>query len=319
MNALSSVPGDAKASGHGMSPAQFGDLYQDLRRVGWDNRERRGALRHLTPDRILAAVAEVRVGQTVTMAAPLAGSAADNPEPGTRHMKHLPGEASPFAGLSFAEDQLALNIHGNADSHIDALCHVSYRGTLYGETEPGSVTSQGAASLSIDDARNGIVGRGVLLDIPRWRNVEWLEPGEFVTADDLSRAAESQRVTIGAGDLLFVRVGHRLRRDTLGPWDVADARAGLHPEALALVADQQVAVLGSDGNSDTAPSLARGVQFPVHVLAINALGLHLLDYLQLEDLRSACQTTGRWSFLTVIAPLRLPRATGSPVNPIAIL
>ena len=302
-----------------MPSGQLHELYERLRRRGgWDDGNGRGALRHLTPDRLLTAAGEVRLGRTVTMAAPLAGSAADNPEPGTRHMKHLPGEASAVAGLSFAEDQLTLNIHGNADSHIDALCHVSYRGTLHGGVEPGSVTSQGAALLSVDDARDGIVGRGVLLDIPAYRSVGWLEPGEYVTTDDLRGAAEKQQVTIGPGDLLFVRVGHRLRRDTLGPWDVADGRAGLHPEALTYAADNQIAALGSDGNSDTAPSVVDGVAFPVHVLAINALGLHLLDYLQLEDLRAVCQAVGRWSFLAVIAPLRLPRATGSPVNPIAI-
>jgi kynurenine formamidase len=302
-----------------MSASQFQERYDELRRRGgWDGGDRRGALRHLTPDRLRAAAVEVQLGRTVTMAAPLAGSAADNPEPGTRHMKHLPGEASPVAGLSFAEDQLALNIHGNADSHIDALCHVSYRGSLFGGTEPGTVTSQGAASLSIDDARDGIVGRGVMLDIPRWRNVDWLEPGDFVTTEDLAGAAEKQQVTVGPGDLLFVRVGHRRRRCELGPWDVSAARAGLHPQSLTWVADHKVAALGSDSNSDTAPSLVEGVEFPVHVLAINALGLHLLDYLQFEDLGSVCQTAGRWSFLAVAAPLRLPNATGSPLNPIAI-
>ena len=62
-----------------------------------------------------------------------------------------------------------------------------------------------------------------------------------------------------------------------------------------------------------------GIAFPVHVLAINALGLYLLDYLQFDDLVPTCEAAGRWSFLCVIAPLRLPGGTGSPVNPIAIL
>jgi hypothetical protein len=70
---------------------------------------------------------------------------------------------------------------------------------------------------------------------------------------------------------------------------------------------------------DTAPSLAAGVELPVHVLAINALGLHLLDYLQFEDLVPLCEATGRWSFFCVVAPLRLPHGTGSPVNPIAVM
>jgi kynurenine formamidase len=88
---------------------------------------------------------------------------------------------------------------------------------------------------------------------------------------------------------------------------------------MEFLAERQVAVLGCDSNSDTAPSIVEGVAFPVHVLAITALGMHLLDYLQLDDLQSLCDAAGRWSFLAVIAPLRLPGGTGSPVNPIAIL
>ena len=303
-----------------LSGAEFRALYERLRgQVPWGPDDRRGALNHITPARVASAAGEVRLGRTVTLASPLAASAADNPEPGARHMKHLPGEPSGVAGVSFAADQLAMNIHGDVDSHIDALCHVSYSGTLYNGVAPGAVTSQGASELSIDDARDGIVGRGVLLDIPRLRGVQWLEPGDHVTAADLAAAEAAQQVRVGPGDLLLVRVGHRMRRDQLGPWDVAASRAGLHPGAMEFLAERQVAVLGGDGNSDTAPSTVDGVAFPVHVLAINAMGMLLVDYLQFDDLMAHCETAGRWSFLCVIAPLRLPGGTGSPVNPIAIL
>jgi kynurenine formamidase len=303
-----------------LSGADFRALYERLRgQVPWGPADRRGALNHITPARVAAAAGEVRLGRTVTLAAPLAASAADNPEPGARHMKHLPGEPSGVAGVSFAADQLAMNIHGDVDSHIDALCHVSYEGALYNGVAPGAVTSQGASELSIDDARDGIVGRGVLLDIPRFRGVQWLEPGDHVTAADLAGAEAAQQIRVGPGDLLFVRVGHRLRRNQLGPWDVAASRAGLHPQAMEFLAERQVAVLGGDSNSDTAPSAVEGVDFPVHVLAVNAMGMYLLDYLQFDDLIAHCETAGRWSFLCVIAPLRLPGGTGSPVNPIAIL
>jgi kynurenine formamidase len=299
---------------------EFAALYARLRkRVTWDAEDRRGALNHITPARLAVAVSQVRLGRTVTLAAPLAGSGPDNPEPGSRHMKHLPGEPSPVPGLSFAADQLVMNVHGDVDSHIDALCHVSYGEALYNDVAPGAVTSQGASVLSIDEARDGIVGRGVLLDIPRLRGTRWLEPGDHVTVAELDAAEAAQQVHVGPGDVLFVRVGHRLRRDELGPWDVAQSRAGLHPETMEYLAERQVAAVGSDGNSDTAPSLVDGVAFPVHVLAINAMGLHLLDYLQFEDLVPLCEAAGRWSFLCVIAPLRLPGGTGSPVNPIAIL
>jgi kynurenine formamidase len=230
-----------------------------------------------------------------------------------------PGDQADPAGLTFARDRLSGNVHGDVDSHIDALCHVMYRKTLYNGVPADAVTARGARQLSIEVARDGIAGRGVLLDIPRLRGVAWLEPGDLVTAAELAAAADAQQVAVGPGDLLFVRTGHRRRRTELGPWDTASQRAGLHPAALEFIAERKVAVLGSDSNSDTMPSAAEGVQWPVHVLAIHALGLHLLDYLQFGDLVPLCEATGRWSFFCVIAPLRLPHGTGSPINPIAVV
>ena len=301
--------------------ADFEALYQKLRSgSGWASADRRGALNNITQAEVLAALGEVQLGRTTTLAAPVESQVtADNPDPCVHQMTSPAGDQADATGLSFAMDRLAMNVHGNADSHIDALCHVMYRAVLYNGVAADSITASGASELSIEVARDGIVGRGVLLDIPRLRGLPWLEPGEHVTADDLIGAEAAQHVRVGAGDLLFVRVGHRRRRTALGPWDAAGARAGLHPTALEFMAERRVAVVGSDGNNDTAPSAVDGVEFPVHVLAINAMGLHLLDYLQFDDLVALCEAASRWSFLCVIAPLRLARGTGSPVNPIAIL
>ncbi len=303
-----------------MSASDFTALYQRLRQAAdWGPADRRGALNNLTPAQVLAAAGEIRLGRTVSLEAPIESYVTpDNPDPSQHQMTGTGNQADP-SGLTFATDRLAINIHGNADSHIDALCHVMYQAALYNGVPADTVTGAGASELSIEVAKDGIVGRGVLLDIPRLRGVRWLEPGEHVTADDLTRAEDAQQVRVGRGDLLFVRVGHRQRRAELGPWDAARARAGLHPTALEFVAERGVAALGSDSNNDTAPSAAEGVDFPVHVLAINALGLHLLDYLQFEDLVRLCREAGHWSFFCAIAPLRLDRGTGSPVNPIAIL
>ena len=289
-----------------MDAADFEALYRTLRRTSrWGSADRRGALNNITPTQVLAALGEVQLGRTTTLAAPVQSQVTlDNPDPCVHQMTSPAGDQADPTGLSFAMDRLAMNVHGNADSHIDALCHVMYRAVLYNGVAADSITASGASELSIEVTRDGIVGRGVLLDIPRLRGLPWLEPGEQVTADDLIEAEAAQHVHVGAGDLLFVRVGHRRRRTALGPWDAASARAGLHPTALELIAERRVAVLGSDGNNDTAPSAVDGVEFPVHVLAINAMGLHLLDYLQFDDLVALCEAASRWSFLCVIAPLR---------------
>jgi kynurenine formamidase len=309
------MPGDA------LDAAAFRSLYRRLeQRSTWGTSDRRGALNNITPAHVLGAVGEVRSGKTVSLARPVEDRpSADNPEPCRHEMTGGTDDHAHGAGLHFAMDRFVMNVHGNADSHIDALCHVIYNNKLYGNISVDTLTPTGASALSIDVAGDGIVGRGVLLDIPLVRGVSWLEPGDHVTVDDLTAAESAEHVRVDRGDLLFVRVGHSRRRAEVGPWNAADARAGLHPTAMEFLAERRVSVLGSDGNNDTAPSMTEGVDFPVHVLAINAMGLHLLDYLQFEDLAELCQQDDRWSFLCVIAPLRLPAATGSPVNPIAIL
>src|SRR5580700_1355093 len=306
-----------------LSEAEFRVLYERVRRTSaWGPGDRLGTLNNISPAEVVAAASDVRDGRTVSLAAPIeTRAAADNPDPAVHQMTSSADDTDDTdgaSGLSFATDRLAMNIHGNADSHIDAPSHVIFDGKLYNGVAADAVTATGAAELSIDLAGQGIAGRGLLLDIPRVRGVPWLEPGDHVTADDLLAAESARFDRIEQGDLLFVRVGHRARRQALGPWDAAAARAGLHPAALELLAERRITVLGSDGNNDTAPSAVEGVDFPVHVLAINAMGLYLLDYLDLDALAELCAAMHRSSFLCVVAPLRLRKGTGSPVNPIAV-
>ena len=115
-----------------------------------------------------------------------------------------------------------------------------------------------------------------------------------------------------------MRTGHARRLAELGPWDTARAKAGMHPTIATFLAERSVVALGSDGNNDTAPSTTEGVDFPIHVLALNAMGVHLFDYLQFEDLVPHCEATQRWDFLFVAVPLRIVGGTGSPLNPIAV-
>jgi kynurenine formamidase len=303
-----------------LSAGEFRALYDRVKRMSLQGpADRRGALNNISASEVVAAASGVWRGRAVSLGAPMESEVAlDNPDPVVHQMTHVGISSGSASGLSFAMDRVTLNIHGNADSHIDALCHVIFDGMLYNGLSPGAVTAAGTTELSIEVAGSGIVGRGVLLDIPRVRGVPWLEPGDHVTADDLIAAEAAQEVRVEPGDLLFVRVGHRSRRRALGPWDAANARAGLHPAAVELLAERRIAALGSDGNNDTAPSAAEDVDFPVHVLALNAMGLHLMDWLQFDDLVAVCEELNRWSFLCVVAPLRLRAATGSPVNPIAI-
>jgi kynurenine formamidase len=297
---------------------EFQALFAQVRT--WGRWGPRGALDTLTPERVAAAARLVRSGTTVGLGLPIGTRrGAATPVPAEHRMTLLPDADGGPAGLHFAKDYIGLDYHSEGHSHIDAFSHVAYDGALYGGRPASAVTAAGAAAGAIDLARDGIVGRGVLLDVPGVRGVRWLEPGDHVVTADLEAAERRQGVRVGAGDVLLVRTGHTLRMAGLGPWDTAAATAGLHPRAAAFLAERQVAALGSDGNNDTAPSAAEGVAFPIHVLALNAMGVHLLDYLELDALLARCVEAGRWEFLVVVAPLGIEGGTGSPVNPIAVL
>jgi kynurenine formamidase len=293
---------------------EFRELFDAVSNWGrWDEGGERGALNHLTPARVAAAARLVRSGTTITLSQPLETEARiDVPEPADHHMTMLPGDDG------FAKDYIGLDYHNDGQSHIDAFCHVAFEGLLFGGSPASSVTAQGARADTIDVLRDGLVGRGVLLDVPRTRGVPWVEPGEHIFREDLEAAERAQGVRVEAGDILLVRTGHTRRLAELGPWNTPQAKAGLHPRAASFLADRCVAALGSDGNSDTAPSTTEGVGFPIHVLALNALGVHLLDYLQFEDAARHCEAVGRWEFLFAAAPLRIAGGTGSPINPTAI-
>ena len=205
---------------------------------------------------------------------------------------------------------------------MDALCHVAYRGKLYNGLSPDIVTSKGASAMDITAVAKGIVGRGVLLDMPRLFGLKWLEPGHSVTVEQLEAAEKAQGVALREGDIFLFRTGHSRRRTELGPWNNGyDGRgqAGLHATTLRMLHARKVAAFFPDGDGETIPADVEGVAYPIHALQIAAMGMACADSLQFEELVEVCEEEGRWEFLIVAAPLRIPGGTGSAFNPIAIL
>jgi kynurenine formamidase len=303
-----------------MTAREFRELFDTVSNWGrWDDDGQRGALSHLTPARTAAAATLVRSGVTVALGQPLRTEARiDMPEPADHHMTMLTDVDIGSGSVRFAKDYVGVDYHNDGHSHIDAFCHVAFEGSFFDGKPAASVTAEGAQVGAIEVLKDGLVGRAVLLDVPRVRGVRWIEPGQHVFPEDLEAAEREQGVRVGPGDILLVRTGHARRLGEFGRWDTREAKAGLHPAAALFLAERQIAALGSDGNNDTAPSTTEGIGFPMHVLAINAMGVHLLDYLQFEDVVPHCEAAGRWEFLFVAAPLRITGGTGSPLNPIAI-
>jgi kynurenine formamidase len=304
-----------------LDAAGFRALYESVSNWGrWGAGDQRGTLNELTPEMVVSAAELVRIGESISLSHRLdTHPGIDNAEPAEHRMTMLADVDVGSGSLRFAKDFIGVDYHNAPHSHIDALCHVAVEGSLYNGAPVSSLTEEGATVEAIEVLRHGLVGRGVLLDVPALRDVPWLEPGEEVFPADLEGCERRQQVQVRSGDILLVRTGHARRQSELGPWDTDRAKAGLHPNCARFLAAREVAALGSDGNSDTAPSTTEGVAFPIHALALNAMGVHLLDYLQFEDLAIACDREGRWEFMFVAAPLRIVGGTGSPLNPVAIL
>lgn len=308
-----------------VTPEWLATAFEQTKNWGrWGADDQRGALNFITPERRRMAAALVRDGTTISCARDLAvETSPENPRPAHHHMLvagDVAGASSMRTGMGGTGDYIGVAFHGMATSHIDALCHIVVEGRLFNGFDAAEVRSTGAMKDSIEVARDGIVSRGVLLDLPRLRGVPWLEPGETIGPDELSRAEAAAELEIGEGDILLVSTGRDARRAEHGPWDpYSTGLAGLSPRCIPWLDERNIAVLGCDGVSDRLPaSNIEGWPLPIHQCCLVGMGVHLLDNLALAELAGACAARGRWEFFFVVAPLRIPGGTGSPVNPIAM-
>ena len=270
----------------------------------WGKQDELGALNFVTPELRRRAAALVRSGRAVTLAREVSVTGTEGIRRGTYEMLSEGGGSRDFVGMIF---------HGFALTHLDALCHAfTPDGRMYNGFPATEVGPQGARRLGMEKiGAAGICGRGVLLDVAASKGGP-LTPGTPIFVDDLEVAETRQGIRVGSGDLLFVRTG-------AGPRNTRERRAGLHPECLPWLRGREVAVLGSDGDSDVAP-LPGFERFAsaMHSVAIPYLGLPLLDNASLDELGQVCQEEKRWQFLLTVAPWRIRGTTSSPVNPIAL-
>jgi kynurenine formamidase len=316
---------EANVSSDTPSGADLERLYESLKNWGrWGTDDQRGALNHLTPAHRAAAAALVVDGTTVSLAHdfPVRPSP-DNPYPAQHHMLAAGDarEGTGIPGYEASSDYVGAQVHGLGITHIDALCHMFVHGEMYNGAPATDVRSSGALRNSVMALADGLVGRGVLLDIAAARHVPYLERGDMVSLADLEAAEVAEGVQVGQGDVLMVGTGRDLRRAQAGPLNPGvDGMVGLHPECLPWLHERSIAVLGSDGISDGMPGLGvPGWPFPIHQIGITAIGLHLIDNMDLGALGEQCAALARWAFLFALAPLRIEGGTGCPVNPIAVL
>ncbi len=213
-------------------------------------------------------------------------------------------------------DRLELDYHGGFFTHLDALCHVVYQDRIYNGLDfRQTITQDGCAQLAITGLKDGIVTRAVLIDVPRLRGVPYLEPGTRVYREDIEAWERQAGVKVGPGDALLVRTGRwALRRAPSG----VGPGAGMDASFLPLLKDRDVALFGSD-TSHELPNNIPGLDLTViHKFTIVARGMNLLDNLDLEAAAEVAARLKRWEFMLTVNPLRIPKGTGSPVNPLAL-
>ncbi|MEV8531569.1 cyclase family protein [Streptomyces sp. NPDC051211] len=322
---MSSNPADAPApppAGPGreasVSREEFDALFEAVRTWGRWAAADRGAWNRVTAGHVQRAAALVRSGTVVPMGRPWdTRPGPDNAKPALHYMSDLGDVEAPEP--STYKDFLAVDYHGKGVSHLDALSHIAYRGQLYDGRAAREAVDAGGARFGAVPALGPLVTRGVLLDLPAVLGVDWLEPGRAVHARDVVAAEKALDVAVGDGDAVLLRSGHLRRRRETGPWNPDAASAGWHVDAMPLLAGRAVSLLGGDGDNDVRPSPVEGLHSPVHALAITAMGVPLLDNLDLEPLSAACAEAGRYAFMLVVTPLNVPGGTGSPVNPVAVL
>lgn len=296
----------------------------------WGPDDEIGTLNFITPDAIARASRLVTAGKVFALGIPLQR---EGPQSGTRQrfnpihsmfrdggdQPRTPAEVEAMEGYGGSDDWIVMPLQ--CATQWDSLAHIFYEGKMWNGYDASLVTSTGAAKNSIDKTIDRIVGRGVLLDVARWKGVRALEPGYAVTVDDLEGTAAAEGVEVERGDILLVRTGHMTRYLDRSDWHYFDldpfpgvsvyTAPWMHAKEIAAVASDNYAV-------EVRPSEIIGFRNPFHVCAIPNMGLTLGEIFYLEALAEDCVADGRWSFLLVAPPLPVTRAVGTPINPYAL-
>lgn len=316
-----------------MEAPYVGDLLKDAPKTWgkWGPDDEVGALNYLGAAEVLDAVRSVRKGKVFTLQVPMGNPVGDPVWPGRRGAERyqildeghwISGKGPVFAGgIHYADDAMSAFLQGS--TQYDALGHVWYDGQLYNGYDARSTIGGMAKASVLPIAERGIVGRGVLIDIAKYRGKENLEKGETFTHEDLIAAAAAQGTEITPRSILVIRTGwiETYFRDGREEFYDGFIEPGLtySPELVAWFRDMEIPNLVTDtiANEVTVDPVS-GVALPLHCALMRNLGVTFTEICDLRALSDDCSADGRWDFLYTAAPLKVVNGTGSPVNPIAV-
>ena len=286
----------------------------------WGPDDQRGTLNLITPDKTREAAALVTDGVSVSLGHFVSEEEAIDSQtfaPTQHWMTRVdPETGEPLAAL----DAMSFSMHDGQLSHMDALCH--YRTEVDGKRlifngYPQNLDADGCKDLAIDKMGPGYVTRGVLVDMPLLRGVDWLDPSTPIYVSDLEEWEEFAGLTIGAGDVMLVRTGRWIRREVEGPWDYANEAPGLHASVLPWLRERGVALLVGDAVNDVQPSGVEGLRRPIHQVTQVNIGLPLVDNGYLLDVSREAASRERWEFMISWQISKVPGGTAGPFNALA--
>ena len=308
----------------------------------WGPEDEFGTMNFLTPQKRLEAIQVVKEGVTISCQRPIEflpsvdydGTTAA-PAKRFSYLYRRTSNPGYYKGGFLGNDSIWIEMHSGGRTHLDSPAHYHWEGKLYNgfpmelhQPIPEVLRARGGelpeeSKLGTDVLAEGVIGKGVLLDIPYLRQRDWLEVGEGVFPEDLEEAEKTEGVRVEEGDIVVVRTGRTIHRVGFGPGTAGQAGlhhwAGLHAACIPWLYERRVAVLASDTASDVSPSGYPNLVLPVHMVGLAAMGLWLLEGCDLEGLTAACRQRSRWEFLFTFAPWKATGFSGMPVNPIAVL
>ncbi len=285
-------------------------MFEEVSNWGrWGPDDERGTYNLLTPEKAKQAAALVKEGRWVSLEHALIETAD-------------PDVHTPFQKSNKGNKFIWNTVHGGTfHSHIDALCHIDYKGLVYNGLVRAEIEDEdGCHKLGIEHWKDGFVTRGVLIDMPRFKGVPWLEPGTPVTLKDIEAWEEETGIEVLPGDAVLLRTGKWARRAALGPWEVGSAGpdAGYHWSVIPWFKARDVAIIGDDGPNDVRPPGAEeSVGLPVHTAILAAMGAIILDGQDLEGVADLAAELNRWEFMLTGAPLNVTGGGGSSINVLA--
>jgi kynurenine formamidase len=300
----------------------------------WGPDDELGTLNHIKADDVIGASRLVRSGRIFSLAIPVDENGPQTGGFGRFNPIHLmvrDGNAAvtgtvvrDFYGgqdrwIRGTDDLLILPLQSG--TQWDSLAHIIFEKQMYNGYDATWVGSKGALRNDIANARDRVVGRGVLLDIPRHRGLPWLEPGDQIHSEDLDECARSQGVAVGRGDILLIRTGQIAQCRAAGSWGTyaGGPAPGLALDSASWIFERDVGAVACDTwGLEVQPNQTPDVFQPLHIILIVSMGLLVGEIFDLEALAEDCAADNRYEFLFTAPPLPITGGVGSPVNPLAI-